>query len=287
VSDLAHAYALCRRVAHRLGPNFSVGFRFLPGPKRRAVYVAYAFCRFADDIVDENLGADVRERIDQWEQELDRCYRGRPTHPITEALADVASRYPVPQEAFAGLIQGCRMDLVKNRYADFDELMVYSDLVATTISTMALAIFGYRDAAAIERGRDLATAFQLTNILRDVGEDARRDRIYLPLDELARFGVGEQDLLCRRAVPAFRELMRFQAARVADLYKRAAPLLDLVEPDTRRCTALMGAVYRRVLARIEKLGYPVLERKVGLSLAGKLGLVARALASPRPSWLSP
>jgi phytoene synthase len=272
-------------VAHRLGPNFSVGFRFLPPPKRRAVYVAYAFCRFADDIVDENPGADVRQRIDQWEEELERCYRGQPTHPITVALADVATRYAVPKGAFAGLIEGCRMDLVKRRYGTFEELMVYSDLVATTISTMALAIFGYRDQAAIERGRELATAFQLTNILRDVGEDARRDRIYLPLDELERFGVKEEDLLRCQPGPAFRELMRFQAARVNDFYQRAAPLLDLVEPDTRRCTALMGAVYRRVLARIEELGYPVLERKVGLSLAGKLGLVARALASPRPSWL--
>lgn len=284
MADLGAPYALCRRVAHRLGPNFSVGFRFLPRPKRRAVYAAYAFCRFADDIVDENPGTDVRERIDQWERELERCYRGEPRHPITVALADVASRYPVPKEAFAGLIQGCRMDLVKRRYANFDELMVYSDLVATTISTMALAIFGYRDAAAIERGRDLATAFQLTNILRDVGEDARRDRIYLPLDELARFGVKEEVLLRCEPAPAFQELMRFQAARVEELYRRAEPLLDLVEPDTRRCTALMGAVYRRVLRCIEKLRFPVLERKVQLSLAGKLMLVARALASPRPSW---
>ncbi len=284
MADLRTAYALCRRVTHRFGANFSVGFRFLPRAKRQAVYAAYAFCRFADDIVDENPGADVRQRIDQWELELERCYTGAPTHPITQALADVASRYPVPKESFAGLIEGCRMDLVKRRYANFAELMVYSDLVATTISTMALAIFGYRDLAAIDRGRDLATAFQLTNILRDVGEDARRDRIYLPLDELGRFGLKEDDLTHRRAVPAFRDLMRFEAARVDELYRRAEPLLDLVEPDTRRCTALMGAVYRRVLRRIENLGFPVLERKVQLSLAGKLALVVRALASPRPSW---
>ena len=137
VSELDRAYALCRRVAHRYGANFSVGFRFLPRSKRDAVYASYAFCRFVDDVVDENPGADVRERIERWEAELDRCYRGEPTHPITVALADTVSRYPIPKSAFSGLIEGCRMDLVKKRYADFGELMVYSDLVATTISTMS------------------------------------------------------------------------------------------------------------------------------------------------------
>jgi phytoene synthase len=271
-------------MAHRLGANFSVGFRFLPRPKRHAVYVTYAFCRFADDIVDENPGADVRDRLDRWEQELECCYRGEPTHPITLALADAASRYPIPKEAFSGLIQGCRMDLVKHRYASFEELMVYSDLVATTISTLSLSIFGFRHRDAVARGRDLATAFQLTNILRDVGEDARRDRIYLPLDELARFGVSESDLISRRNGPAFFELMRFQVERVRGLYRQAEPLLEFIAPDTRRCTALMGGVYRRVLGRIEELGYPVLARKVELSAGDKLNLIARALTSRRPGW---
>jgi phytoene synthase len=283
--ELAEAYALCRRVAHRYGPNFSVGFRFLPRPKRQAVYATYAFCRFVDDIVDEDPGANVRERVDRWEQELERCYQGAPTHPITIALADAAARYPIPKEAFAGLIEGCRMDLVKKRYATYEELLVYSDLVATTISTMSLSIFGYRDEAAIERGRDLATAFQLTNILRDVGEDAaEKDRIYLPQEELERFRVSEQELKDRRATTAFTELMRFQVQRVRELYRRAEPLLDLIEKDSRRCTSLMGTVYCRILEKIEALGYPVLERRVGLSLASKLSLVARALMSRKPTW---
>ncbi|MFQ5790339.1 MAG: presqualene diphosphate synthase HpnD [Acidobacteriota bacterium] len=282
--DLGAAYALCRRVAHRHGPNFSVGFRFLPQPKRNAVYAAYAFCRFADDIVDEATGADVRERIDRWETELERCYRGQPTHAITVALADAAGRYPIPKETFAGLIEGCRMDLVKKRYANYDELLVYSDLVATTISTMSLAIFGYRNDDAIKRGRDLATAFQLTNILRDVGEDTHKDRIYLPLDELARFGVSEQALLRREVSSGFVELMRFQVARAKELYRRAEPLLDLIDPDTRRCTCLMGAVYLRILEQIEEQGYRVLDRRIGVSLAGKLSLVAQAVVSGKPSW---
>ncbi len=216
MSDLRDDYAACRRVAHRYGANFSVGFRFLPRAKRDAVYASYAFCRFVDDVVDESPGADVRERIDEWERELERCYAGNPTRPVTRALADTVSRYPIPKAAFGGLIEGCRMDLVKKRYSDFEELMVYSELVATTISTMSLAIFGYRGDAAVDRGRDLATAFQLTNILRDVGEDLDKDRIYLPQDELSRFGVSEEDLKAKRLTPEFRELMRFQVQRVRD-----------------------------------------------------------------------
>ena len=283
--ELDDAYDLCRQVAHRHGPNFSVGFRFLPPPKRRAVYATYAFCRFVDDIVDEEPGADVRQRVDRWEEELERCYQGQPTHPITVALADAAKRYPIPKETFAGLIEGCRMDLVKTRYATYEELLVYSDLVATTISTMSLSIFGYRENVAIDRGRDLATAFQLTNILRDVGEDAaEKDRIYLPKEELDRFGVLEADLKNRRATPAFAELMRFQIERVRGYYRRAEPLLELIEPDSRRCTSLMGTVYCRILEKIEALGYPVLERRVRLSLPSKLGVVLGALISREPTW---
>lgn len=286
--NLSDAYALCRRVAHRCGPNFSVGFRFLPQPKRQAVYAAYAFCRFVDDIVDENPehdAPDIRKRIGRWEEELHRCYAGQPTHPITVALADAAERYPIPKQSFVGLIEGCRMDLVKKRYASYQELLEYSDLVATTISSISLAIFGYGNDEAPARGRDLATAFQLTNILRDVGEDTQKDRIYLPQEELARFGVKEPDLMQKRMSPAFVELMRFQVGRVRSLFDRAAPVLDMIEPDARPCTCLMGAVYYRILNRIEELGYRVLDRKIGLSLGSKLALVARTFLSRQPTWV--
>jgi phytoene synthase len=281
------AYALCRRVAHKYGANFSVGFRFLPKSKRDAVYAAYAFCRFVDDIVDESPGADVRERIDRWEEELDRCYRGAPTHPIGIALADTVSRYPIPKSSFAGLIEGCRMDLVKNRYEDFGELMVYSDLVATTISTMSLAIFGYRDESAVERGRDLATAFQLTNILRDVGDDIDKDRIYLPQDELARFAVSEEDLRAKRVTDSFRALMKFQVQRVRDHYDRAQPLLQVIHEDARRCTRLMGSVYYGVLERIESSEYEIFGRRIGLSLGAKVALVVRTYWNDSPFWVNP
>lgn len=286
MSELEDAYAFCRRVAHRAGPNFSVGFRFLPKKKRDAVYATYAFCRFVDDVVDESPGSDVVENIAKWEDELARCYDGKPTRPITFALADTVSRYPIPQSAFAGLIEGCRQDLVKNRYATFDELMGYSELVATTISTMSLAIFGYDDDAAVARGRDLATAFQMTNILRDVGDDIQKNRIYLPADEMARFGVSEDDLRASRVTPEFVELMRFQVARVREHYHRAEALLDLIEPDCRRCTCLMGAVYYEVLNRIEERHFAVFGERIGLSTAEKVGLIARTYLAKSPSWVT-
>lgn len=286
MSELGDAYAVCRRVAHDSGPNFSVGFRVLPKRKRDAVYAAYAFCRFIDDVVDESPGEDVVERIAGWERELDRCYDGEPTHPITVALADTVSRYRVPKSAFQGLIEGCRQDLVKKRYASFDELMGYSDLVATTISTMSLSIFGYSDAAAIPRGRDLATAFQLTNILRDVGDDIEKDRIYLPADEMERFGVTEADLRAQRVTPQFAKLMRFQVERAREHYHRAESLLDLLEPDSRRCTCLMGAVYYEVLNRIEDERFAVFGRRIGLSIGEKLRLVARTYLAKSPTWVN-
>jgi phytoene synthase len=228
----------------------------------------------------------VVERIDEWEEELDRCYEGKPGHTITVALADTVSRYLIPKSAFAGLIEGCRQDLVKNRYASFDELMGYSDLVATTIATMSLSIFGYDDDAAIPRGRDLATAFQLTNILRDVGDDIVKNRIYLPADEMARFGVSEDDLRAGRVTPQFVELMRFQAERVREHYHRAESLLDLIEPDCRRCTCLMGAVYYEVLNRIEEQNFAVFGRRIGLSFVEKARLVARTYLAKSPTWVN-
>ena len=142
VTSVEDAYAYCRQITHRYGANFSVGFRFLPRVKRRAVYAAYAWCRQADDIADEP-GDDILPRLEAWQVELDRCYEGSPSHPITIALADSLRFFPIPKEAFVALVDGCRQDLVKSRYADFEELLVYCDLVASSISDISLSIFGY------------------------------------------------------------------------------------------------------------------------------------------------
>jgi 15-cis-phytoene synthase len=257
-----------RHLTHTQGPNFSVGFRFLSSAKRRAVYAAYAVCRVADDIVDEVApGADsedARGRLDAWEAEIEAAYVGRPHHPVTRALAESLDRFAVPKEAFFGLIEGCRMDLVKHRYADFTELEHYCELVAVTISDISLAIFGVLDRAATSYGRDLALALQLTNICRDVGEDTERGRIYLPLDELERFRVTEEQLFARNGDAPFRELMAFQTARARDHFHAANPLPQTLERDARLGVRLMGLVYARILARIAAEPEQVLHSRVAL-----------------------
>src|SRR5688500_5400345 len=245
------SYAFCRRIAHRYGANFSVGFRFLPRAKRRAVYASYAFCRWADDIADEP-GQDIDARLSAWQQELERAWSGRPEHPITIALADAARRFPIPKEAFIALIDGCRQDMVKTRYADFDELLHYCDLVATSISDISLSIFGYRDPEARSWGRNLSTALQLTNITRDIGDDLDRGRIYIPATELAQFGVSESDLEQRAKTPAMEALTRFQIERAEGYFRRAEPLLRDLEYDARFATLPIGSVYARVLAKIRR-----------------------------------
>jgi phytoene synthase len=249
--------ALVRRLAHRRGANFSLGFRLLPRGKRRAVYAAYAACRIPDDIVDEDTAGKgretIRRRLDEWADEVERTYRGNPGMPETRALAEVLALYPIPRRALLGLVDGCRMDLERGRYATFSELERYCELVAVTISEISIAIFGSRDPQAPARGRDLAMALQLTNICRDVGEDLRRDRIYIPLDELARFGVREEDLLAGRVeTDGYAELMAFQCGRARDYFREANPLPALLEPDSRPAVRVMGGVYRRVLDRVRR-----------------------------------
>ncbi|HEX8152165.1 MAG TPA: squalene/phytoene synthase family protein, partial [Thermoanaerobaculia bacterium] len=201
--NVDRAYAYCRRIAHQHGANFSVGFRFLPRRKRRAVYAAYAFCRMADDIADEgwsvipveagvipsevegspsrieagdpstSLGmtrTTTLDLLDEWQRELDAAYAGTPAHPITIALSDALQHFDIPKRAFVELIDGCRQDLVKTRYETFAELLHYCDLVASTISDISLSIFGYKSGEAIGYGRKLSTALQLTNGTRDVGD---------------------------------------------------------------------------------------------------------------------
>jgi phytoene synthase len=273
------AYAFCRELTHRHGANFSVGFRFLPKRKRRAVYAAYGFCRYADDIADDP-GGDVLHRLDDWERELDRCYEGEPRHPITIALADSLRRFPIPKRAFVALLDGCRQDQTKSRYASFAELLEYCDLVASSISEISLAIFGFTSPQARLHGRDLSTALQLTNVIRDVGDDLLRDRIYLPADEMARFGVSEQMLIRRETSEPVRQLLEFQIERAEDYFRRAEPLLHLLAFDAQFPTLLMGGVYATVLSRIRQDPFVVLHHRLRLSLPRKLAVIGVRLLRP-------
>lgn len=276
------AYAFCRRIAHRYGANFSVGFRFLPRPKRRAVYAAYAFCRWTDDIADEGeqRAASSERALDDWQRELEACYAGRPSHPITVALADALRFFEIPKPAFIALIDGCRQDLVKKRYATFEELLQYCRLVALSISDISLAIFGYRTAAAIEHGRNLATALQLTNVTRDVGDDLARDRVYVPQEELRRFGVSERDLFDRAESDGLRRLIEFQIHRAESYFRAAEPLLGELSFDARFPTLLMGGVYATVLLRLWRNPLLVLRKRLSLSPLEKIGVILRRLIRP-------
>ena len=289
------AYKHCRAIAHKHGANFSVGFRFLPPIKRRAVYAAYAFCRVADDIVDEEVGSlqlavgsgdlscqppTANSQLDQWQQELDRAYASTPTHPITIALADALQHFDIPKSAFIALIDGCRQDMVKSRYETFDELLHYCDLVASSISDISLSIFGYRSDAAPRYGRNLSTALQLTNVTRDIGDDLTRDRIYLPREELRRFGVAEEELFVRAETDRMRSLIQFQIARAEQYFRDAEPLLHELSFDARFPTLLMGGVYATVLAKLKKDPFIAIRKRLSLSPLQKVLVVGTRVLRP-------
>jgi 15-cis-phytoene synthase len=276
------AYRYCRAIAHKHGANFSVGFRFLPRVKRRAVYAAYAYCRVADDIADEGVDSiDGRlTALADWQSELDACYENRPTHAVTIALADALRHFDIPKSAFIALIDGCRQDMVKTRYETFAELVDYCDLVATSISDISLAIYGYRTAAAPRYGRNLATALQLTNVTRDIGDDLSRDRIYVPLEELRRFGVEERELFERAENERVRALVEFQIARAEEYFRAAEPLLGELSFDARFPTLLMGGVYATVLKKLRKDPLLVIRKRLSLSTAQKLLVVGTRILRP-------
>lgn len=274
------AYAECRSIAHKHGANFSVGFRFLPRVKRRAVYAAYAWCRWADDIADESPGHDVLARLDAWQSELDACYAGTPSHPITIALADALNHFSIPKSAFIALVDGCRQDTWKSRYETFEELLHYCDLVATSIADISLSIFGYRTDAALGHGRSLATALQLTNVTRDVGDDVSRDRIYIPREELRRFGVTEDEILARGENERVRRLLEFQINRAEGYFREAEPLLKELAFDARFPTLLMGGVYATVLAKLREDPLTAIRKRLSLSPLQKVLVVGRRVLHP-------
>jgi phytoene synthase len=284
---VSEAYDHCRAITHKHGGNFSVGFRFLPAVKRRAVYAAYAFCRVADDLADE--GSDsVQEKLlalDAWQRELDAAYEQRPTQPITIALADALQHFAIPKSAFIALIDGCRQDMVKTRYETFEELLHYCDLVATSISDISLSIFGYHSERALEYGRNLATALQLTNVTRDIGDDVTRDRIYLPAEELRQFGVEEREISEHAQNDRVRKLIEFQIGRADRYFHEAEPLLRELDFDARFPTLLMGGVYATVLARLRKDPLLAVRSRLSLSRFQKLLVIGSRVL--RPHFVQP
>ena len=277
--ELTAAYDRCQDVTKREARNFYYGFMLLPAQRRRAIYAAYAFARECDDIVDADLPAEEASvRLAAYREALDRCLEGRPQGPVFLALRDAIDRYGIPHDYFYRLIEGVETDLRVRRYASFEELKRYCYLVASVVGLISIEIFGYRDGQrAREYAADLGIALQLTNILRDVQEDLQRDRIYLPQEEMARFGYGEDDLRAGVANGAFRRLMAFQVARAREYYESGRRLSSCLPRRARACVGVMAGIYCTILDDIQREPETVLRQRISLSPGQKLALAGREL----------
>jgi phytoene synthase len=258
-------------VTRQHAKNFYYAFLFLPKAQRDAIYTVYAFCRYCDDIADDDHAMTAQQALLQrWRQELDNCYVGQPTHRITQALQHTVTHYAIPKHYFEELICGVEMDLTIQRYATFAELEQYCYRVASVVGLACLPIFGANDAGVQSYARNLGLALQLTNIIRDVKEDAERGRIYLPIEELHAFQYPETDLLQQRYTAAFVALMHFQQQRAAAYYQKAA--MCLLSGDRAKLVApeIMAAIYRATLRKIVRHRYNVFRERTSLHMLHKV-----------------
>lgn len=272
----------CQQKAARSGSSFYYSFLFLPDEQRRAITALYAFCREVDDVVDEcHEPAVARAKLDWWRGEIHEAFSGRPQHPVARALQPAIARYDLPEEYFREILDGMQMDLDYDAYPSFSELSLYCYRVAGVVGLLAAAIFGYQDRRTVRYAHDLGLAFQLTNILRDVREDARRGRIYLPMDELQRYGVSPSDLTRPQTPERLRALLAFQAERAQGYYARALAELPEVDRWNQRSGLIMAAIYRSLLDEIQRDGLRVLEHRIRLTPLRKLWIAWRTARAER------
>ena len=266
----------CQDKAAKSGSSFYYSFMFLPAERRQAITALYAFCREVDDVVDECHDLSLAQtKLEWWRQEVGRVYNGTPTHPVGHALKDVIKGFRLPQEQLLEIIDGMAMDLQQTRYLDFKGLQLYCYRVASVVGLLAAGIFGYQERQTLKYAHDLGIAFQLTNIIRDVGEDARRGRIYLPVDELQRFDVPAKDILEARYTDNFRALMAFQAERAERFYDQALTQLPAIDRRAQRPGLIMAAIYRTLLAEIAADGFLVLDRRTSLTPLRKVWIAGK------------
>ena len=278
-NGLEAAYDYCQALTKREAKNFYYGFALLPAAQRRAIYSAYAFARGGDDIVDGGLPTDVAsERLADYRRRLDAAIAGHPDGPVFSALRQTIREYRVPHEYFHELIDGVEMDLAQARYETFEELRTYCHRVASVVGLISIEIFGYRGGEKARRyAADLGLALQLTNILRDLQEDAERGRVYLPQDEIEWFGYSDEELLAGRVTPAFRRLMAFNIDRARDHYAGGRRLLPLLPTRARACVGVMAGIYSSILDDIERRPGVVFQRRVGPGTGQKLALAGREI----------
>ena len=262
------------------GSSFYYAFLFLPPRRRAAITAYYAFCREVDDVVDEMHDAGVAAaKLAWWRQEVHAAFAGRPSHPVTRALMPLAAEFGIEPAHLTAVIDGCQIDLQQSRFLDFAALAHYCDLVAGVVGEVAANIFGRTEAATLQYAHRLGLAMQLTNIIRDVGDDARRGRIYLPLSEMQRFDVKAAELLKRDSPWGYSErfdaLMRFQAERAHRSYDEAFALLPEADRSAQRPGLMMANIYRTLLREIEADGFRVLHQRTSLTPLRKLWIAMR------------
>ncbi|MBX3301982.1 MAG: presqualene diphosphate synthase HpnD [Nitrospira sp.] len=275
----SEAQAYCTAYTKNSGSNFYYSFLFLPKAKREAMYTVYAFCKAIDSAVDEPAaGSNPKEELTHWRNELDAVYSGTPTTPIMVSLAHHVKSMRIPKAYFEELIKGVEMDLFNNRYVTFDELSLYCYRVASVVGLICLHIFGVTSARAQDYAVALGMAFQLTNILRDVGTDAGERRIYLPLEDLRKWNYAEKSMLNRSYSPEFCALMEYEASRAHHYYQRADAALNALSPEERRALTvaeIMRGIYSRILDQIERSNYRVFGPRISLTTTQRLIIALR------------
>jgi len=267
----------CQQKAAGSGSSFYYSFLFLPPERRRAITAVYAYCREVDDVVDEVSDATAAEAtLAWWRTEIAQLFDGHPTHPVTRALQPfIGGELGISEQRLSAVLDGMQVDLRQNRFLDYSALQRYAHLVAGVVGEMSAGIFGYRDPQTLQYAARLGLALQLINILRDVGDDARRGRIYLPVDEMQRFAVKASDVLAARYVEGFVPLMRYQAERARATYQEALALLPAVDRKAQRPGLMMGAIYSALLTEIEHENFQVLHQRIALTPLRKLWLAWR------------
>jgi phytoene synthase len=266
----------CQQKAAASGSSFYYSFLFLPPERRRAIVALYAFCREVDDVVDETSELEIAAaKLAWWRSEVANLFAGNPQHPVTKALGAFKDEFSICEKRLNEIIDGMEMDLTQTRYLDWAGLERYCYRVASVVGLLAAGIFGYRDARTLDYARELGIAFQLTNIIRDVGEDARKNRIYLPMAELKQFGVPASDILNSRQTPQFAELMAFEAARAREHYEKAMQALPAGDRKAQRPGLVMAAIYRTLLDEIERDGFRVLSQRTSLTPLRKFWIAWR------------
>jgi phytoene synthase len=264
------------------GSSFYYAFLFLSKPRRAAITAFYAFCREVDDVVDEMVDAGVAAtKLAWWQSEVAQSFAGKPSHPVMKALMPLAADYHIEQRHLQAVIEGCQMDLSQTRYLDYPGLQRYCHLVAGVVGEVAANIFGHTQPETIAYAHKLGQALQLTNILRDVGEDALRGRIYLPVNELQQFEVKAHEILKRTYSDRFTALMKFQAARAQGLYDEALALLPAADRHAQKPGLMMASIYRALLSEIERDNFQVLHQRVSLTPVRKLWLAWKVQALGR------